>query len=310
MIRNVCYPKTLLSFLLMALLVIPLTGTAQAQSAEAARLYNQGIDYYNRGDVRQALNLFQQSVQIDNTYTDAYYNMGTVYFQQQQYDAAINAFQRVVQLNAADTQVYYNLALCYERKGDLAQAVSYLKRIPANDGKYQLAQSKIKRFSTVTQIPKNQQPIQQPAQPKIDNNYSANQYQLGGPSQLTKLPVETFAEGFFGPTGITAGLNGGLFVANYSKNAIYRVLPNGNKEVFAQGDGLDGPVGLVFNPRSQEFYVANYLGNTISRVSGSGVISSMASGLKKPYYLFLDPASNTLFISEQETNTVSRIKIN
>jgi len=279
-----------------------------AQSVEAARVYNRGIDEYNKGNIPSALNLFQQATQMDNTYTDAFYNLGTVYFQQQQYDAAINAFERAAQLRKGDSQVLYNLALCYERKGNLARATDVLKQITPGDSKYQLAQSKIQRFVTVTQIPQNQEKVVS-SNTATDPNFSAGTASLAS-MQPQKLPVETVANGFFGPTGITAGINGALFVANYSKNAIYKVSPNGNKEVFAQGNGLDGPVGLVFNPRNSEFYVANYLGNSIAKVNANGVITPMASGLKKPYYLYLDTPSNTLFVSEQETNTISRIKIN
>ena len=100
-----------------------------------------------------------------------------------------------------------------------------------------------------------------------------------------------------------------MYVANYSKNLLYRVGAGGEKTVFVQNEGLiKGPIGLAFNPKSNEIYVANYLLNNVVRVDAKGKASVLVSGLNKPYNLFMDTVNNALFISEQDpANLVSRV---
>jgi DNA-binding beta-propeller fold protein YncE len=100
-----------------------------------------------------------------------------------------------------------------------------------------------------------------------------------------------------------------MYVANYSKNLIYRVGANGDKTVFTQGDTLKGPIGLVYNAKSNELYAANYLQNNIVRINSTGKASVLVSGLNKPYNLFLDSVNNVLYVSEQENNVISRIAL-
>jgi DNA-binding beta-propeller fold protein YncE len=105
------------------------------------------------------------------------------------------------------------------------------------------------------------------------------------------------------------GPEGYLYVANYSKNLIYKVSATGDKTVFAKSDLLGGPIGLTFNPKTQDMYVANYLKNTVSKVSAKGEVSTIANGLSKPYNLFLDTYNNVLYVGEQETNSISKIEL-
>ena len=271
-----------------------------AANPEAARLYNQGIDYYINGNVDGAIDYFRRAVIEDRSYTDAHYNLGTAYFKKQDYAKAAQAFNEAFRLAPNDFSIAYNLALAYERLGQLGKSANLFEQIPSNDPKYSSAQARLARVREKLQRETQQNQTAYQSKPTTNNL---------NPVTENAAP-KVFAEGFFGPTGITQGADGSIFVASYSKNAIYRVLTNGQKELFASGQGLNGPVGLAYNPRRQEFYVANYLGNTVSRINANGQISTLLTGLNKPYYLHLDHRSGTLFISEQETNAVSAIGVN
>lgn len=278
--------------LLLALLVVMAwavgpTGLAQAQNADAARLYNQALDRVGKGDTPGGIALFEQAASADPSYPDSFYNLGTLYYQQRQYAQATSAFQKTLQLNPGDQQARFNLAMSYEKQARLSEAIETLRQIPASDSHYGASQSKIQQMSAAL---KTQRP------------------QVAPPAAV-KPGVERFAQGFFGPTGLAMGRDGALFVANYSKNQIFRITPDGTKSVFAQSDLLKGPVGLVYHPGTQELFVANYLGANILRISADGRASVMATGLKKPYYLLLDSARNLLYVSEQDTNTVARIRL-
>ncbi|MBY0449031.1 MAG: tetratricopeptide repeat protein [Cyanobacteria bacterium] len=314
-----------------------------SQNGDAIRLYNQAIDSYTKGDTAQALTLFEKATVKDPTYSDAFYNLGSIYYQLRQYDKAETAFSRSLDLNTDDYQAMYNLALTLDKLGRVQEASDYLKKIPASDRKYAQAQQKLTEWlsklpsKTAYAKPANpsrsntlatQKPVTEKQQPQTNTATATTTASSASvPTHLTKKPVETttktptsltepsfsakpFAQGFAGPTGLAIAPDGGLFVANYSKNVIYKVDTKGIKSIFAQSDTLKGPVGMVLDPRNGNLYVANYLGNSIARVSPEGRVNVLVSGLNKPYYLMLDTISNALFISEQETNTVSKVDLN
>jgi tetratricopeptide (TPR) repeat protein len=275
---------------------------AQAQSSpEAIRNYNQGIEAYQQGQASEALKKFQRATQLDPNYADAYYNIGSLYYQMKQYDQAREMFQKTVNLNPTDGQAKYNLALALEKLSRNEEAISILSQIPANDPKYAQAKVKLDELKPTLkpQAAAPAKPATQPAttQPKPTANAPT----------VTKPTLQPFSKGYDGPTGITIGPGGFMYVANYTKNSIYRVGASGDKTVFTQGELIKGPIGLVFNPKNNELYVANYLLNNIVRINASGKASVLTTGVGKPYNLYLDTVNNTLYVSEQEGNVISRV---
>jgi tetratricopeptide (TPR) repeat protein len=301
-------------------------GVAFAQNPEAARLYEQGIDQYTKGNLPAAVSLFEQSVKKDPTYADAQYNLGSVYYQQGRYDKAQTAFRKALDVNPGDMQAKYSLALSYEKNNQLKDAIWLYKQIPSSDPKYANAQRKLpeltKRYndqqaaSAAAAKPTNysspntttSKPATTASKP-VNTTPMLNKVGTKPTASAAKQSVETFAEGFLGPTGITQGPDGAIFVANYSKNRIDKVATNGQRTTYAEGGELNGPIGLVYDTANGNLYTANYLKNNVVRITPFGEQSVLASGLKKPYYLLLDNRNRALYVSEQETNTVSKIKV-
>jgi tetratricopeptide (TPR) repeat protein len=279
-------------------------------SPQVTRLYQQGVEAYSAGQLRDAVRYFSQAGQQDPNFSDAFFNLGSIQYDQRNYPAAVDAFQRVLGLNPSDSEARFRLGLSYDKLQQFNEAVNTLRAIPANNSFYGQATAKIRE---ITQRANGDQPIinniaRQPntnnpngglPNPKPDPNLRPN----------AKFSVETYTNGLFGPTGMAITPDGTIFVANYSKNQICRVSNKGDKTVFVQGKDLNGPIGLVRDPRNGSLYVANYLKNNIIRVDQEGQVSVLASGLKKPYNLLLDTLTNTLYVTEQETNTISRIKL-
>jgi len=274
---------------------------AHAQNVEAARLYNRGIDLYNKGNIDNALSIFQQAAQADPNYPDTFYNLGTIYFKLQNFPQAESSFARVTQLNVTDHQARFNLGLALEKQSKWDAAMAAFTQIPQSDALYGEAQNKIRQITAQKPQPPKEI-IATPAAKPINTPASAVE-------KIAKVSSKTMASGFFGPTGITTGGDGLLYVANYSKNIIYQVNASGEKKLFAQGDPLKGPVGLIYNATTKEFYAANYLGNSIAKIATNGKVSTLLTGLKKPYYLSLDPTGKILYVSEQETNTISKVQL-
>lgn len=274
---------------------------------DANRLYNQGVDHYSKGNTQLAIEMFERSIQMDPNNVDAYFNLGSVYYQTQQFEKARGAFENVVRLAPQDSQAKYSLALTLEKQGRNTEAIQVLQQIPSRDGRYRQATKKIEQL--------RQQPAQAQTQAQPQKNaWRAKETKPSttpAPSTPatgeTKREIQTFANGFFGPTGMVLLPDGGLLVANYSRNMIIRVTPAGDKAVFAEGDALKGPLGMVRDTRDGAIYVVNYLSSNVVKITPAGSMSVIASGLNKPYHLLLDPSRNMLYVSEQETNTVSRI---
>jgi len=293
--------KACLIFLsLLGLLTVSvLPGLAQAP--EAIRQYNDGIAAYTQGRPSDALKKFSAATRIDPSYGDAYYNMGSIYYQMKQYEPARDNFQKAVNLSPADGQAKYNLGLSLEKLSRYDEAINVLSQIPPSDSKYASAKAKADELRLA--LKPKAAPAQQTGPQPVRQAGTAP----AAATSSSKLMLQTFSKGYDGPTGIAIGPGGFMYVANYSKNQIYKVGANGDKALFAQGDEIKGPIGLVYNPKLNELYTANYLLGNITRINAAGKTGVLVSGLNKPYNLYLDAVNNVLYVSEQESNTISRI---
>jgi tetratricopeptide (TPR) repeat protein len=276
-------------------------GFAEAAS-ESVRDYNMGIEAYNAGRLAEALKKFEAAARLNPAYADAYYNMGSIYYQMKNYEDAREMFQKSVNLNPNDGQARFNLGLCLEKQTRLEEAVSVYSQITPSDPKYPQAKAKLEDLRTAIKT--------QSAAANGDGG-GLRPSASASTAVPAKLKAVAFSRGYDGPTGIVIGPGGFMYVANYSKNLIYKVGANGEKSIFAQGENLiKGPIGLAYNPKSNELYVANYLLNNVVRITAGGKVSTIVPNLTKPYNLFLDTVNNALFISEQDpANIVSRVAL-
>ena len=315
----------LASAVVASLLLGTTTATSIAATPpEATRNYNLGIDAYNQGDYLKARQYFDASVASDPTFADAYFNLGSVYYQMGNYAKSSAAFLRVLQLAPSDSAAQYSLALVYERQGLYPAAIQLLKQLPPSDMRYTKAQEKIVALNTKIAAersaslpagprilpgtqPTGSSAMAKPVTPVVST--TPKPAPAMPPAIKTPIAASKLATGFFGPTGLAVDTKGTLFVANYSKNAIYKVDAKGTKTVFVAAQGLNGPVGLVIDPLTQDLYAANHLAGTVSRITQAGKISTLTLGLKKPYNLVLDSATRILYVSEQETNSVAKIQL-
>ncbi len=276
-----------------------------AESPQAIEAFNAGMRAFEKGQYEAAARAFEQAVEVDPAYGDAWYNLGSVNFRVKKYESARFAFQKAVWRNPKDPESRYNLAWSLENLGKTKEAYDAYQQVPAGSAVYGQAQQKMAQLAKL---------LQSGSETKAANTSTG--LRPASPASITK-PSTWFggigkrqvvlATGLGGPTGIAAGTAGELYVANYSKNSVIKVLPNGKQQVVAQGGLLAGPIGLARDPRNGHLYVANYLKNNLVRITPDGKTTILATGFGKPYMLYFDTASHTLFVSEQETNTVSKV---
>ena len=278
----------------------------QAQSPQAIEAFNMGMRAFEKGQYEAAVQAFEQAVSIDPAYGDAWYNLGSVNFRIKKYEPARFAFQKAVWRNPKDPESRYNLAWSLENLGKTKEAYDAYQQVPAGSAVYGQAQQKMAQLARLLQAGNNTaisnsntglRPA--PASPNVTKPSTW----FGG---IGKRQLVVSGD-LGGPTGIATGAAGELYVANYSKNSIVKILPNGKQQVLAQGGLLAGPIGLARDPRNGHLYVANYLKNNLVRITPDGKMTLLATGVGKPYMLYFDVASHTLFVSEQETNTVSKV---
>lgn len=301
---------SLLGGLLVSLLWFPPAAMAQTSTnPEAIQNYNQGIEAYNQGRTNDALNKFIRATQVDPAYGDAYYNLGSMYYQLKRFPDAADMFQKSVNLSPNDHHAKYNLALSLEKLNRNEEAVNILSQIPASDPQYPQAKVKLNELRPALKPHSTPAAATKPAPSNTAVKPAPATTTTAKPA-AGKVSVNVFSKGYDGPTGITIGPGGFMYVANYSKNLIYRVGAGGEKTVFCSGESVKGPIGLTYNPKTNELYVANYLLNNVAKINAAGKASVLIGNLNKPYNLFMDTVNNALFVSEQDpANLISRIAL-
>lgn len=94
-------------------------------SPHNAQLYNEwGLVYYELGDLDQAMVEYEQSLVLDQEYSDTYLLMGDVYLARQDWAAAAQVYERALALDDSTVQAWSALAYAYSQSGDLQQAIS------------------------------------------------------------------------------------------------------------------------------------------------------------------------------------------
>lgn len=92
-----------------------------------------GIQYHQSGQLQAAEVCYQQVLQWQPNYADAWHLLGVIAYQQQEYLTAIERIQRAIEQNAGDANFYNHLGLAFQGQGNLAAAVqSYQRGIQLN----------------------------------------------------------------------------------------------------------------------------------------------------------------------------------
>ncbi len=278
--------KKILTGLLIAVSAVNIAFAAEI-STEAKLQYNKGVDMYRLGRYDEAITAFQQAVDIDPNYIDAYYNLGSILEYIKQDDAALSVFKQIILRKPTDYEAVYKAAALSVKLGLPDQAKSYLSLIPANSIVHTKAQQLASSMQTDMQTIKHEQKELAAESEKISQSNGVYE-NLGS------------------PTGMVTDKNGNLYVAGFSDNAIVKISPDGNRRLFVKDARLNGPIGLEIDT-SGNIYVANYNANNVLKVSTTGVVSVLISDIPKPYCLHID--GSLLFISAQGSNSVVRYKL-
>lgn len=278
--------KKILTGIIIAVSAVNIAFAAEI-STEAKLQYNKGVDMYRLGRYDEAITAFQQAVDIDPNYIDAYYNLGSILEYIKQDDAALAVFKQIILRKPTDYEAVYKAAALSVKLGMPDQAKSYLSLIPANSIVNSKAQQLAASMKTDMQTIKHEQK------------------QLAAQSEKISQSNAVY-ENLGSPTGMVTDKNGNLYVAGFSDNDIVKISPDGERRIFVKDSRLNGPIGLEIDS-SGNIYVANYNANNVLKISSTGQVSVLIGNIQKPYCLHID--GNLLFISAQGSNSVVRYKL-
>ncbi len=278
--------KIFLTLILSIFMGIGFAQTAQAYSTEGAMYYNEGLDLYAKGEYSKAIQSFKIAIEKDPDFIDAYYNLGALFEYLKSYNSAIAAFSKINQLDPKDTETVLKLAELYFKVGNYERALFYVTKVKETDDYYSKAKNLQNQIVVASQ--------KQAAKNSLANVNQAN--------EVNRSVIDKFS----GPTGLAMDSRGILYVASYTDNSIYKVMPNGQTQLYSKSPLLGGPIGLAFDSMDN-LYVANYAKNNILKINKAGQVYTFMNRITNPYYLMI--RDNALYITEQGSNTVVKYKL-
>ena len=109
----------------------------------ASQLYERGTEYYNRGDLAEAIKLYNQAIEKDDKYAAPWTGLGWIYNDQEQFAKAIECFQKSIALYDGFAVPYNGLSYAYNYSNDFNKAIEYGNKAVQLDPQYAAAWNNI-----------------------------------------------------------------------------------------------------------------------------------------------------------------------
>ncbi|MDX1919179.1 MAG: hypothetical protein SFU25_00420 [Candidatus Caenarcaniphilales bacterium] len=322
----------------LSVLAVPLFGTRPAASEttkdsqkakttpkvnpKAFQLCELAVKIAAKGDYDTAIVYLKRALVIEPKFADALFNIGSIHRVKGQFEDSYASFQQLLVINPFDHEARLEKILTLIGMKSYDRAAEELKKVPANQPRYGAVKSSLDKLKT--QLAKQTKQNNKP-NTSITATESRKQIEELSPNSSSKQPIynsQGFYKGsinnksiqqlpqtFSSPTGIVTDDSDNIYVANFLTNSIEQISADlRKKSIFASGDLLVGPSGLIYDKSTKEFLVSNYKSGTIVSIDRSGKMKVLIEDLEKPYSMFMDE-SGKLYVSEQGKKAVSVIDI-
>lgn len=94
--------------------------------------FNEGCVYESMNKSEKAIQSYQNAIELDNEYLNAYYNLAFIYEKLKRYPEAIEIYTKVLEINDLFYVAWFNRAVIYVKMGNLEAAkadMQYLLKI-------------------------------------------------------------------------------------------------------------------------------------------------------------------------------------
>jgi tetratricopeptide (TPR) repeat protein len=102
--------------------------------ADTKGLYDKARAFHKSGRLKDAKELYQETLKRDPGYVDALNNLGVLYIQDKDYKAARSSFEKAIRFRPEQVNPYYNLACVCALMGETKPAIDHLRRACSLDG--------------------------------------------------------------------------------------------------------------------------------------------------------------------------------
>lgn len=115
------FKKTIFSVCLLFIVMFPFV-TEGKDLDQAIVHYNQGYDYYKKGEYEKAIEELTSSLKFDPDNENAHYGLGNCYYRKQMYEKATEGYLKSIAINPDFANAHYGLGTAYSalRKTDEA----------------------------------------------------------------------------------------------------------------------------------------------------------------------------------------------
>jgi tetratricopeptide (TPR) repeat protein len=88
-------------------------GKGGTTTSEILAHFNSGVDFYHQRDFLQSIDAYQNVIEMDPTYIEAYNNLGIVYQEIGNFSKALEVYQKAIELNPQYEKAYNNLGILF-----------------------------------------------------------------------------------------------------------------------------------------------------------------------------------------------------
>ncbi|MBX9878887.1 MAG: tetratricopeptide repeat protein [Candidatus Obscuribacterales bacterium] len=313
--------------LLSLLTVAPAALAAEEKpGAHAVSLYNLGLTAYKQGSPESAIIFFRRATDLDPDLADAHYNLAVIYQAQKRYKEAIPRFEQVLRVKPTDADAHFQLAIILQETGRLPEAKDHFSNIAPNNPHFAECQQRMAQINSQlsggAQL-KGQSGFE--STPNYGQNQSTVAANMSG-SRIDESPMQTVAPSSFGYAA--QNYNNQQMSAQTQQQMpveqpvqqlqpiqpVQQAAPTpspvptiANSTLRVIATGFSAPSGIAFD-RQGNLYIANFLSNTIDRITldGSRMQFSAGINLKGPIGITIDETGN-VYVANYNSGTIARI---
>ena len=115
-----------------------------AKRPDNARAHNNlGLALQQAGRTREAVEHYEQALQIKPDYADAHYNLGIVFFREGKLSDAIGHFEQALRISPDYAKAHYNLGIVFLQGGKLGDAIGHFEEALRIDPDYAKAHANL-----------------------------------------------------------------------------------------------------------------------------------------------------------------------